>query len=190
MTEFGSGNGSLSLAQTRFSSSPLFIATGTFSIVSHDRLPSKMRIAEILSDLTSLRVCVRSYPLSHTPSILTKLAQDHQSALALVSCHQTLSSGQSASAKPILERSQKPAARTANTISENDRPKPIKKSSHIAGADGDPDLQRAMDLVDLHYGVKMLHVDRVDQELEQARREVEDVITIMSGQQESRKRRG
>ena len=39
----------------------------------------------------------------------------------------------------------------------------------------DPDLQRAMDLVDLHYGVKMKHTQE-EEELMQARREVDMVL--------------
>ena len=37
----------------------------------------------------------------------------------------------------------------------------------------DPDLQRAMDLVDLHYGVKEKHMRGVDMGLQRARRDVQ-----------------
>lgn len=40
----------------------------------------------------------------------------------------------------------------------------------------DPDLQRAMDLVDLHYGVKMKHAQGEDRGLLQARRDVDEVL--------------
>lgn len=41
----------------------------------------------------------------------------------------------------------------------------------------DPDLQRAKDVVDLHYGVKVRYEERgLDEELVEARRKVEDVI--------------
>ena len=37
-------------------------------------------------------------------------------------------------------------------------------------------MQRATDLVELHYGVKMKHVNGEDKSLVEARREVEGVI--------------
>ena len=37
----------------------------------------------------------------------------------------------------------------------------------------DPDLQRAMDLVDLHYGVKEKHMQGLDMGLQKARRDVQ-----------------
>ena len=40
----------------------------------------------------------------------------------------------------------------------------------------DPDMQRALDLVELHYGVKMKHVQGEDAALTQARREVDMVL--------------
>ena len=42
--------------------------------------------------------------------------------------------------------------------------------------DDDPDLQRALDLVDLHYGVKMKHVQGQDMALKKAREEVQRVL--------------
>ena len=40
----------------------------------------------------------------------------------------------------------------------------------------DPDMQRAIDLVELHYGVKMKHMQGEDAALRQARREVDKVL--------------
>ena len=46
--------------------------------------------------------------------------------------------------------------------------------------DEDPDLQRAKDLIDLHYKVKVKHAGgALDQELEQARREVGEVLRTL-----------
>ncbi|KAI4277603.1 MAG: hypothetical protein LQ337_001626 [Flavoplaca oasis] len=40
----------------------------------------------------------------------------------------------------------------------------------------DPDMERAMDLIELHQGVKMAHVRGQDQALTQARKEVDAVL--------------
>ena len=40
----------------------------------------------------------------------------------------------------------------------------------------DPDMQRATDLVELHYGVKVKHAQGLDSGLLQARRDVERVL--------------
>ena len=45
----------------------------------------------------------------------------------------------------------------------------------------DPDMQRATDLVDLHYSVKMKHVQGDDAGLRQARREVDMVLHKLEG---------
>lgn len=45
----------------------------------------------------------------------------------------------------------------------------------------DPDMQRAIDLVELHYGVKMKHVQGEDAALRQARREVDMVLEKLEG---------
>lgn len=58
------------------------------------------------------------------------------------------------------------------------------RASNMAGEHGelgvkaeeDPDMQRAMDLVELHYGVKMKHVQGEDAALRQARRQVDAVL--------------
>ena len=45
-----------------------------------------------------------------------------------------------------------------------------------SGVEEDPDMQRAIDLVDLHYGVKMNHMQGEDEGLRQARRDVDRVL--------------
>lgn len=49
-------------------------------------------------------------------------------------------------------------------------------------AEEDPDMQRAIDLVELHYGVKMKHMQGEDASLRQARREVDKVLEKLEGQ--------
>ena len=43
-------------------------------------------------------------------------------------------------------------------------------------SEGNPDLQRALDLVDLHYGVKVKHQEGTDRSLQAARAEVNEVL--------------
>lgn len=43
-------------------------------------------------------------------------------------------------------------------------------------------MQRAIDLVELHYGVKMKHMQGEDAALRQARREVDKVLEKLEGQ--------
>ena len=45
----------------------------------------------------------------------------------------------------------------------------------------DADMQRATDLVDLHYGVKVKHMQGEDAGLRQARRDVEMVLEKLDG---------
>ncbi len=42
-------------------------------------------------------------------------------------------------------------------------------------------MRRAMDLMDLHYGVKLKHVKGEDKELREARREVDEVLERLKG---------
>ncbi|KAJ5459687.1 uncharacterized protein N7458_001239 [Penicillium daleae] len=96
-------------------------------------ISSAMQVAEILSDITSLRVC------------------GHNEALALVS-------GPPASAKDMLTEGD--AVATSNGQS-------IKQEA----------LQRAKELVQLHYEVKSRHVNgEVDDNLRQARDDVNRVL--------------
>ncbi|KAF4555781.1 Hypothetical protein D9617_2g057450 [Elsinoe fawcettii] len=87
-----------------------------------------MRVAELLSDLTSLRAC------------------DPQAALALVS------------ARPAQ----------ANDVPTSGKPD-----------DGDEDLKRARDLIELHSTVKTRHGSGVDDELLKARRDVDRVLDAL-----------
>ncbi|KAL8899506.1 MAG: hypothetical protein Q9207_006172 [Kuettlingeria erythrocarpa] len=50
------------------------------------------------------------------------------------------------------------------------------KPVELKEEDKDPDMQRAMDLMELHYGVKMKHVRGEDRGLEQSRRDVDAVL--------------
>ena len=50
-----------------------------------------------------------------------------------------------------------------------------RSSLSIENVKNDPDLQRAIDLVDLHYGVKMKHVQKLDTGLQKARLDVKAV---------------
>ncbi|GAB1213772.1 hypothetical protein ATERTT37_002925 [Aspergillus terreus] len=92
-----------------------------------------MQVAEILSDLTSLRVC------------------DHQDALALVT---------------VNERIAAPVAAEQGDASKAHAKEPANE-----------DLQRAKELVELHYEIKARHANgTVDDELAQAREQVNRVL--------------
>ncbi|KAL9121455.1 MAG: hypothetical protein Q9187_001992 [Circinaria calcarea] len=116
-----------------------------------------MQIAQILSDLTSLRVC------------------DHDAAIALVSSHKappkTPASSQSDSTP--AQSSRKQSDTSSLWIS---KPTFTRRTSAIEGAEEDPDLQRAIDLVELHFGLKEKHLQGVDMGLRQARVEVDRVL--------------
>ncbi|MCJ1374751.1 hypothetical protein MMC20_005983 [Loxospora ochrophaea] len=116
-----------------------------------------MQVAEILSDLTSLRAC------------------DHDAALALVSSHKTSDSSvsQSPSKLPTLRRSSSPSA--SEPVA---RHVPTRGASELRteNNENDVDLQRAIDLVDLHYGVKMKHIEGLDKGLKKAREDVHAVL--------------
>ena len=57
-------------------------------------------------------------------------------------------------------------------------------------ADEDPDLQRASDLLNLHQGVKMKHIQGEDTALTQARREVDMVMEKLAENSIKQKRTG
>lgn len=90
-------------------------------------------------------------------SILSDLTSlrvcDHSAALALVSVHRP-------GRAPIA--------------ADEDREPSVK-------AKEDPDLQRATDLLALHHGVKMKHMQGEDAALTQARREVDVVMEKLEG---------
>ena len=122
-----------------------------------------MQIAEILSDLTSLRVCVCSTSGAYTGAALANTIQDYEAAIALVSSHEITATGEKGhdiSSKSIA------------------RPSVSRQSSVLKDDKDDLDLQRAMDLVDLHYGVKEKHKHGNDVELQKAR---QDVRRAMAG---------
>ena len=52
----------------------------------------------------------------------------------------------------------------------------------------DPDMQRATDLVELHYGVKVKHARGLDSGLLQARRDVDRVLESLKPREMDRER--
>ena len=113
-----------------------------------------MQIASILSDLTSLRVCVCRLLCASNSKQHSRLTthQDHSAALALVSIRAP------ASDVPAPESSEGEIHRGSRR------------------GDNDPDMERAMDLMELHHGVKMKHVHGEDRGLIQARKDVDAVL--------------
>ena len=109
-----------------------------------------MQVAEILSDLTSLRACVCISKLSPNPWLTN--SQDHNDALSLVTVNERTASREGVSQS-------QPASAVAETKTQNN------------------DLRRAKELVELHYEIKAKHAGgSVDQELVQAREEVNRVL--------------
>ncbi|MCJ1451812.1 hypothetical protein MMC28_002152 [Mycoblastus sanguinarius] len=95
-------------------------------------------------------------------SILSDLASlrvcDHSAALALVSVNnlQTLST----------------AGNDGSSVTEQD-----------VKAEEDPDMQRATDLVELHYSVKIRHKQGEDAGLQEARKDVDRVLKKLVGKE-------
>ncbi|KAL8762001.1 MAG: hypothetical protein Q9184_001948 [Pyrenodesmia sp. 2 TL-2023] len=75
------------------------------------------------------------------------------------------------SAGLALVSTRAPASDTPETDSSARR-----KSVEPKGENNDPDMQRAMDLMELHYGVKIKHVQGEDRGLKQSRRDVDAVL--------------
>ena len=122
-----------------------------------------MQVAEILSDLTSLRVCVRlfhCYNHSIVHSSTNKHQQDHNDALTLVTVNERLPS------QLLHPGSQTDSGSGSGATSEQKQER-----------QGDDDLQRAKELVDLHHELKARHVDgTVDEDLARAREGVDRVL--------------
>lgn len=125
-----------------------------------------MQVAEILSDLTSLRVCVgagfpilKNYLISLT---IRSLPQGHSQALALVNVHQNTSDASTSAPND-------PNAREGKDVED------IQK----------PDLKRAHELVHLHYDIKAKHFQGqdwvVDEDLQRARTDVNRVLQDLKG---------
>lgn len=108
-------------------------------------LAPRMKLAEFLSDLTSLQVCVSTASTMNRSSRLM-VHQDPNAALALVS------------ARP-------------DSSADGDSLRPSASKD-----DGDVDLKRAKDLLDLHGSVKLGHQDGTDHELNTARDAVAKVL--------------
>jgi hypothetical protein len=122
------------------------LSTEAFDFLSALSVATNMRVAEVLSDLTSLRVCVSPSSLVllrrlRTDNVIT--TQDPAAALALVSV--------------------RPDSPNTSTDALTDTPVKPEDNS---------DLQRAKDLIELHYAVKTPHASGEDKGLLEARRSV------------------
>lgn len=131
-----------------------------------------MQVASILSDLTSLRACVS--PLSKlpapslpspTPLLTLPSSQGHDEALALVRANRNLAP---ASSSPgTARKASVPSASTSQQQEETD-----------------PDLRRALDLVDLHSSVKVKLLQGPDVGLQRACADVEAVRRKFQGRKD------
>jgi len=92
-----------------------------------------------------------------------KAFQDNAAAIAFVSSHKTEGDATTPSASSLTD-AWPPATR--------------KTSAFQSGGDGD--LQRALDLVDLHHAVKEKHKSGIDIGLQQARRDVKGSGSLMA----------
>ncbi|MCJ1485045.1 hypothetical protein MMC06_005218 [Schaereria dolodes] len=121
-----------------------------------------MQIAQILSDLNSLRVC------------------DHNAAINLVNAHKDIDLQSSLTIKRQTSRITATPPNAPGALNHNSTPRPSntkhKSDVKLEGIEADPDLQRAIDLVDLHYGVKVKHMQGSDMGLQRARSEVQGVM--------------
>jgi len=110
-----------------------------------------MQIAAFLSDLKSLSIC------------------SHEAAIALV--------------RPATETPPNEIDPVSSSQAEDSQPESQPQSRHRPTTDAqpDPDLQRANELVSLHYDVKMKYLESgLDPELVQAGKEVDEVISALS----------
>ena len=142
-----------------------------------------MQVAEMLSDLATLQACVCTSPL--TRAIADLESQDYEAALALVTSHRRLPDNTQPSESTRVS-SNEPAQATSKSKGSRDSARAVVEDG---GRKPDADLQRAFDLMDLHYNVKEKWVQGEDMGLQQARRAVEDVVAGMSAG-DSQRRRG
>jgi len=114
-----------------------------------------MKLAQVLSDLSSLKVC------------------DPNAALSLVSARPSAPGASNASSVEAVK------ARTDALLKARTGEAPFSRGEELQ--DADPDLQRAKDLVKLHYAVKVKHVNggRIDEALEDARHAVQVAVGEM-----------
>ena len=66
-----------------------------------------------------------------------------------------------------------------SAITSTAKAKVIQGQTFLGSQAADPDLQRAIDLINLHYGLKEKHTHGVNKELEQARIDVDRVLESM-----------
>ena len=100
-------------------------------------------------------------PPSQSNNLTKPFSQDHSAALNLVNAR-------TPSSDPQAHQSPDSAAVA--------KPKLVSQES----AAEDPDMQRATDLVELHYEVKVKHVRGLDDRLVQARRDVDRALEDLS----------
>ncbi|KAL2814937.1 hypothetical protein BJX63DRAFT_390849 [Aspergillus granulosus] len=134
-----------------------------------------MKVAEILSDLASLRACVcpapsitcqmklRASTIEQVPCMLgskTNAVQDYNDALNLVTVNQIL---------PSVEK-----------VDQNTTGQSASKSQQAEMTKDH--LRLASELVELHYEMKAVHKDgRVDDQLRRGREEVNRVLRELAG---------
>lgn len=90
--------------------------------------------------------------------------------MALVNCYKTAEAESSTASSRTTSHQQ--LGQSSSGIA---RPKSNRKSSGMQELGEDVDLQRALDLVELHDRVKENQASRVDQPLERARKDVQQV---------------
>lgn len=93
-------------------------------------------------------------------------SQEHSAALALVSTRSSSTTNQNTATVVAQSNS---SLGPLSTI-------PIQPEEGRKIIDQDLDMQRATDLVELHYGFKMKHSQGVDQDLLQAKKDVENIM--------------
>jgi hypothetical protein len=120
-----------------------------------------MQVATILSDLKSLSVCVRFCP--RRSAAFANWEQGHEEALNLVNVHRSTSRS------------------TGDAPGQSDSKGNPTISDGKSDLKKDPDLQRAKDLVELHYKVKLKYMEEaLDADLHKARDEVMRIHKTMS----------
>lgn len=117
-----------------------------------------MQLAEILSDIVSLRVCVRTFSITLPVLQQTNQApQDPAAALALVSA--------------------RPDSSPSTTTQDTTAPAEPNTTPTTQQDESDPDLKRAKDLLKLHFEVKEAQKrGELSRGLEEARAMVERAV--------------
>ncbi|KAI9813094.1 MAG: hypothetical protein M1827_004314 [Pycnora praestabilis] len=106
-----------------------------------------MQIASIIADLTSLNVC------------------DYDSALALLNA-----------SKDLPSKLTTPTTSSSSPPSYSPPQRPSQSRQISDQANSDPDLKRAKDIMELHYGVKVRYEGGLGEEMREARRRVNGIL--------------